>query len=305
MSIAIFGTGGIGAVFGSRLLAAGETVHFVARGAHLDALKTRGLEFTGPTGTTLFDHLSVSDDPAAIGPVDIVLLGVKLWDLESAAKACLPLLGPDTAVVGVQNGIDAYPVIAGAVGKAHAIAGVAEVSATITGPGAVSQTGDFNRLRLGEEDGHKSSRLEDFGAACQRAGIDFHFSEDVEADRWRKFIMLASLSGVTALTREPIGTILADADMRRTFVACLQETVAVGLASGVALDADQAALTLSYAEKLPAPMRASMALDLAAGRRLELDWLSGRVSKLGKDLSVPTPVSDTIYSALKPFALGG
>jgi len=304
MKIAIFGTGGIGAIFGSRLLEAGETVHFIARGAHLEALRTRGLEVTRPGGATLYDGLSATDDPAAIGPVDFVLLGVKLWDLEAAAKACVPLLGPDTAVIGVQNGIDAYPVIAGAVGAAHAIAGVAEVSATITGPGTVAQTGDFNRLRLGEEDGRKSPRLEAFEAACRRAGIDFFLSENIEADRWRKFVMLASLSGLTALTREPIGPILADADMRRTFVASLEEIVAVGLARGVALDADQASHTLSFAEKLPPSMRASMALDLAAGRRLELDWLSGRVSKLGKELSVPTPVSDTIYTALKPFALG-
>jgi 2-dehydropantoate 2-reductase len=304
MRIAVFGTGGIGAIFGSRLLAAGETVHFIARGRHLEALREHGLEITDSDGTRVFEKLSASDDPAGIGPVDIVLLGVKLWDLETAARACAPLIGPETAVVALQNGIDAYATLAGLLGKDHVMVGVAEISATITAPGAVRQTGTFARIRLGEEDGRRSARLQAFGEACLAAGIDFNFSDDIEADRWRKFVMIVSVSALTAVTREPVATVLGDPDIRRVFVGCLEEVVAVGRAKGVALDRGQAERTLGFADALPATMRASMAVDLAEGRRLEVDWLSGRVSRLGRELGVPTPINDTVFAALKPHAAG-
>ncbi len=304
MKIAVFGTGGIGGVFGTRLHAAGQEVHFIARGAHLAAMRDHGLAVDRDGETTRYADVSATDDPASIGPVDMVLFGVKLWDTETAAAACRPLIGPDTGVLSLQNGIDAHPVLSRVLGEAHALAGVAEVSAVIGGPGVIRQTGTFTRIRAGEEDGRASPRLSAFGSACIDAGIEFILSDDIVADRWRKFALIVAVSGLTAVTRQTIGVVRNDPHMRATLTACLEETIAVGRAEGVALASDLASTVLGFAESLPADMRASMAADLEAGRRLELPWMSGRVSALGRELGVPTPVNDTLYAALKPYEMG-
>lgn len=304
MRIAVFGTGGIGGIFGSRLHASGQEVHFIARGRHLAALRDHGLVIETSAGAHRHAGLSASDDPATIGPVDFVLFGVKLWDTETAAAACRPLIGPGTAVLSLQNGIDAYPILARVLGEEQALAGVAEVSAFITAPGTVRQTGTFTRIRAGEEDGRGSDRLVAFESACSKADIECLLSSDIVADRWLKFVMIVAGSALTAITRQTIGTILGDPHMRATFTACLEEAIAVGRARGVALQPDLESKAATFAESLPSDMRASMALDLEAGRRLELPWLSGRVSELGRELGVPTPVNDTIFAALKPYAMG-
>ncbi len=304
MKIAVFGTGGIGGVFGTRLHAAGHEVHFIARGAHLAAMRERGLTVEGAAGPQVHEGISATDDPSAIGPVDVVLFGVKLWDTESAAAACKPLLGADTAVLSLQNGIDARPVLARVLGEAHALAGVAEVSAVIAGPGLIRQTGTFTRIRAGEEDGRESDRLSAFGSACAEAEIEFLHSQDIVADRWRKFALIVAGSGLTAVTRQTVGVVRGDPHMRAVFAACLEETIAVGRAEGVDLEPDLAATLMGFVENLPTDMKASMAADLESGRRLELPWLSGRVSALGRELGVPTPVNDTLYAALKPYEMG-
>ncbi len=304
MKIAVFGTGGIGGIYGTRLHAAGQEVHFIARGAHLAAMRENGLTVETEGGIRRHEGISATDDPASIGPVDIVLFGVKLWDTESAATACRPLLGADTAVLSLQNGIDAYPVLARVLGTQHALAGVAEVSAVIAGPGLIRQTGTFTRIRAGEEDGRESERLTAFAAACAAADIEYIPSPDIAADRWRKFALIVAGSGLTAVTRQTVGTVRSDPHMRATFAACLEETIAVGRAEGVELEPDLGSKLMGFVEALPEDMRASMAADLAAGRRLELPWLSGRVSALGRELGVPTPVNDTLYAALKPYEMG-
>ncbi len=304
MKIAVFGTGGIGGVYGTRLHAAGEQVHFIARGGHLAAMQERGLAVETPSGTHRYQDILATDDPASIGPVDFVLFGVKLWDTEAAAVACRPLIGPDTAVLSLQNGIDARAVLTRVLGDAHALAGVAEVSAVIGAPGVIRQTGTFTRIRAGEEDGHESARLQALAFACRTAEIEFIQSADIVADRWRKFALIVAGSGLTAVTRQTVGTVRSDPHMRAAFAACLEETIAVGRALGVALEPDLVSTLLGFLEGLPSEMRASMAADLEAGRRLELPWLSGRVSVLGRELGVPTPVNDTLYAALKPYEMG-
>lgn len=304
MKIAILGTGGIGGVFGTRLHAAGHDVHFIARGAHLAAMREKGLTVEGAAGPQRYAGISATDDPAAIGPVDVVLFGIKLWDTETAAAACKPLVGPDTAVLSLQNGIDARPVLARVLGEAHALAGVAEVSAVIAGPGVIRQTGTFTRIRAGEEDGRESARLAAFGSACAEAEIEFILSPDIVADRWRKFALIVAGSGLTAVTRQTVGVVRGDPHMRAVFAACLEETIAVGRAEGADLEPDLAVTLMGFVENLPADMKASMAADLEAGRRLELPWMSGRVSALGRELGVPTPVNDTLYAALKPYEMG-
>ncbi len=305
MKFAIFGTGGIGGIYGSRLHGAGHEVHFIARGKHLAAMRDRGLVVETSVGPRVHEGISATNDPASIGPVDLVLFGVKLWDTETAAAACRPLLGPDTAVLSLQNGIDAHPVLTRVLGAQHALAGVAEVSAFIIGPGTIRQTGSFTRIRAGEEDGQESARLLAFRTACSEADIECILSPDIGADRWRKFAMIVAGSGLTAVTRQSIGSVLADPHMRATFVASLEEAIAVGRAEGVDLESRSWHPVCSASPRpLPPHMKASMASDLEAGRRLELPWLSGRVSALGRELGVPTPVNDTIYAALKPYVMG-
>lgn len=304
MKIAIFGTGGVGGYFGARLAAAGEDVRFIARGRHLEALRAHGLKVTSALGDVTVTPVAASDDPAALGPVDVVLVSVKLYDTEAAATACAPLLGPETAVVSVQNGVTAADTLAARVGRARVMGGVTYIMATIAGPGAIAHLGTMAQLIFGEFGGRTTPRLDALVAACRRAGIDTVLSPDIDVAIWSKFTFLAPLSGVTALTRLPIGRIRADAGARGLYESALAEVVAVARAKGVTLPPDILDLHTAKMEGLPADMGSSMLYDLTHGKRLELPWLSGTVSRLGRDLGVPTPTHDVIAAALMPHANG-
>ena len=305
MRIAIMAAGAVGGYFGARLAAAGEDVRFVARGKHLQAIRRRGLRIESPLGDLHLDDVEATDDPARIGAVDAVLFAVKLWDTETAGAACRKLIGPDTAVIDVQNGIDGYELLAPILGSGHAVGGVAYIGAVIAEPGVIRHSVDFARLAFGESDGGPSARLDAFQAACAGAGIDAFQSAEIERERWQKFVLLVGLSGATALTRHPIGPILEDDETRALFVALMAETVAVARAKGIALAAEYAADRLEFARSLPATMRASMLDDLERGNRLELDWLSGAVVRLGRALEIPTPANAAVYAGLRLHAGGG
>lgn len=304
MKIAVMATGGVGGWFGAKLALAGEDVCFIARGAHLAAIRESGLRIKSPSGDMTVKPAQVTDDPATVGPVDIVLFAVKLWDTETAAEACRPLLGLDTGVISFQNGVDGETVIGETLGPQHAMGGVAGISAVIDAPGVIRQTGTMAWLRYGELDGRPSTRLAAFHQACVNAGIDGAISPKINVDIWKKFVFLVALSGATAVTRVSIGPILADPDMRAMFAALMKETAMVGRKARVNLPDDLIADRIVFAEGLPGVMKASMLADLESGNRLELPWLSGRVVQLGRELGVPTPVNATVYAALKPYAPG-
>jgi len=307
MRIAILAAGAVGGYFGARLHAAGEEVWFLARGAHLERLRRGGLTVATPAGEERFDTVHATDDPAKIGPVDIVLFAVKLWDTEQAGAAAIPLIGPHTALISLQNGVDCVSRLAPVLGADHVTGGVAQISAILDGPGRIRQTGDFARIKFGEESGEISPRMQAFKTACDRAGIDAVLSEQILVDRWNKFVFLvglSGLSGLTALTRGPLGPILADPDMRRIYRDCMAEAAAVGRAEGVPLDADVVERSVAFSDGMPAAVKASMLGDLENGKRLELDWLSGHVVALGRAHAIPTPVNATILAGLKPFAAG-
>lgn len=304
MKIAVMGAGGVGGWFGAKLALAGEDVTFVARGKHLQAMRDGGLKVLAPEGDMLVRPAQATDDPAEIGPVDVVMFTVKLWDVDSAAEACRPLIGPDTAVICFQNGVEAEERVADVLGERHAVGGVAAIFALIEEPGIIRQTGTLAWLKYGELDGRPSPRMTAFHETCMRAGIDGTLSADIAVDIWEKFTFLAPLAGATAATRIPVGPILADADMRHMFTAQIEEAVAVGRARGVNLPDDIVATRIAFAEGLPPGNRASMAADLERGNRLELEWLTGAVVRIGRDLGVPVPVSETIYAILKPYATG-
>jgi len=304
MRIAVVGAGGVGGAFGAALAKAGADVTFIARGAHLAAMKSQGLKVGGPRGDTHLVPTQATDDPARVGPVDIVLFCVKLWDVESAGARIKPLIGPGTAVIPLQNGIDAHERLIPILGESAVMCGVAQISASITAPGVIQQVGTFMRMIFGELDGRRSRRAEDFLALCLQAGFEATLSEQILTELWMKFILLATNAGMTALARQPIGKLRDDPDIRPFFRAACQETIAVGRAEGVALPADALDKVLDLIDHLPPDMKASMALDLERGNRLELPWLSGKVAELGRQLGVPTPTHSMIYAMLKPYVMG-
>jgi 2-dehydropantoate 2-reductase len=304
MRIAVVGAGGVGGGYGAALAKAGADVTFIARGAHLAAMKTQGLKIQGGRGETHLVPTQATDNPAEIGNVDIVLFCVKLWDVESAGERIKPLIGPGTAVIPLQNGIDAAERLIPILGRDAVMGGVAQISASIVGPGLILQVGTFMRMIFGELDGTISPRGRDFLALCLKAGFDATLSEQIMTELWMKFVLLAANAGIMSATRQPIGRLRDDPDLRPVFVAAYQETIDVGRARGIALPADAIETVLGFTAHIPPAMKASMALDLDRGNRLELPWLSGKVASLGRELNVPTPTHSMLYAMLKPYIMG-
>ncbi len=304
MKFAIFGTGGVGGYFGAKLAKAGNEVHFIARGAHLDAIRKNGLKVLSGGGDMLIRPAEATADPAAIGPVDCVLIGVKLWDLEATARACKPLVAGGGYVVPLQNGIDALQRCAAELGAGKVAGGIAYIAAVIAEPGVIRHGGAMARLAFGEVDGQSSPRMQALLAACKAAGIDAEIPADIRVAQWRKFVFLASISGWTSLARQPIGALAKDPDLRAGLKRAIAEAVSVARAAGVALPGDATDATLATIDRLPGDMKTSMQQDLERGNRLELPWLSGAVSRMGRELKVSTPMHDAIYAALKPYMDG-
>jgi 2-dehydropantoate 2-reductase len=304
MRIAVVGAGGVGGGFGAALAKAGADVSFIARGAHLAAMKNEGLKVLSPRGDTHLVPAQATDDPASIGKVDIVLFCVKLWDVESAGAHIKPLIGPDTAVIPLQNGVDAAERLIPILGSNAVMGGVAQISASIVSPGVIQQVGTFMRMIFGEFDGRASKRASDFLELCLRAGFDTTLSEQILTDLWMKFILLASNASMMAATRQPIGKLRDDPDLRPFFLAAYKEVIDVGRAKGVALPADAVDQIVGFTSHMPPAMKASMAIDLDRGNRLELPWLGGKVVELGRALGVPTPTHGMMAAMLKPYIMG-
>src|ERR1700743_1652872 len=232
MRIAVICAGGVGGGFGAALAKAGADVTFIARGAHLAAMTGQGLKVQGGRGETHLVPTQATDDPASVGPVDIVLFCVKLWDVESAGEAIKPMVGPNTAVIPLQNGVDAHERLMPILGAKALMCGVAQISASIIAPGVIQQVGTFMRMIFGELDGKPSRRGQDFLALCLKAGFEAPLSDQIMTELWMKFILLASNSGIVALARQPIGKLRDDPDIRPIFLAAWQEVIHVGRATG-------------------------------------------------------------------------
>lgn len=304
MRIAVVGAGGVGGGYGAALAHAGADVTFIARGAHLAAMKRDGLRVESVRGNTHLRPTQATENPAEVGPVDYVLFCVKLWDVESAGAAIKPMVGPDTAVITLQNGVDAHERLVPILGTRAVMPGVANISATIAEPGLIRQTGTVMRMVFGEPDGSRSSRAVALAEMCKKAGIDGVLSEAILTDLWIKFVLLASNAGVMAVTRLPVGKLRDDADINAMFGAAYEEVAAVGRALGVALPADIVERTFNFNRNAPPHLMASMAVDLLRGNRIELPWLSGKVVELGRKHNVPTPTHALMYAALKPYIMG-
>jgi len=305
MKIAMMGSGGVGGFFGGRLAHAGYDVSFVARGAHLAAMRERGLTIENePQGNIQVPRVRATDDPAAIGPVDIVVVSVKLWDTEKAARQIRPLLGPRTGVLSLQNGVVKDDILRRELGEAPVMGGVGYVATHISRPGVIHQVGTMQRIVLGEYDGRRSERAELLVEALKKSGVTAELSGDVRRAIWEKFVFLSALAGTTTAMRTTIGPIRQNPRTRAFLLDLMREAVAVGRAHGVALPEDYAEQRLAFADGLPADMTSSMHHDLERGNPLEVEWLSGAIVRLGEAKGVPTPANRAVWDVLALHAAG-
>jgi 2-dehydropantoate 2-reductase len=298
MRIAVMGTGGVGGYFGGRLAHAGADVHFVARGAHLAALREHGLRIEGGPRPIHLPKVNVTETPALIGPVDVVMFCVKLWDTEGAARSLLPIMKPHTGVVSFQNGVQKDEMLRPIFGDGAMMGGIAYVGTSISRPGVIAQTGALQRLVMGEYNGQRSQRLDELFQACKRAGIDAEISDDIRCSIWEKFVVLVAMSGATTAMRRTIGPIRENPLTRAFLLDLAREVVAVGRAHGVNLSADYAEQRVPFFDQWPPEMTTSMHHDLQQGKPLELEWLAGGAVDLGARVGVPTPMNRAVRDIL-------
>jgi len=303
MRIAIVGSGGVGGYFGGRLAEAGADVIFLARGAHLDAMRARGLRIVSPNGDVHLPRVQAAGDTRDIGPVDVVLFAVKLYDTPGALSSLRPLIGADTIVVPLQNGVDSVAMIEQAVGAEHTGGGTCYVSAVIAEPGVIRHT-VMDHLIFGERDGTRSPRLDALRQACSRAKFKATLSDHVNADIWAKFVRLSVMSGMTTVTRSPLGVVCTDPVLFEMLKEAVREALAVAGATGVAVRATTVEDAARAFRELPPQTKSSMLEDLERGRRLELPWLSGAVVRIGEEVGVATPTHRFIATVLRPFVNG-
>lgn len=298
------GAGAVGGYFGGRLAAAGHDVAFIARGSHLAALRRDGLSIESPLGGAHIAPVTASDAPAEIGPVDLVMFLVKLYDTDAAAAAMAPLIGPETLVVSFQNGVDARERIGAIVGETRVAGGVALISADVKAPGVVRHNSSFAKLVFGAFGGGRPAPLVRLKEMLEGASADSELVPDIERRIWEKFVFLSTFSAITAVTRLPIGPILADPLSADLYRRALGESAAVAQRMAPSVDAQIVDKQMAFAHGMGPGVHASMLDDLRRGKRLELDFLSGKVVALGRELAIPTPVHATVQAALHPYVDG-
>ncbi len=304
MRVAIFGAGGVGGYFGGRLAQAGEDVTFIARGPHLEALRDNGLQVQSVAGDFVVQPAQATDDPATIGRVDVVLVAVKAWQVPQAAAMMAPLIGSNTVVVPLENGVEAPDQLAAELGREHVAGGLCRIISYIAAPGVIHHVGAEPYVAFGELDNRLSRRLERLRAAFDRAtGVTAEIPTDVKVAMWRKFLLIATFSGVGAVTRAPIGVVRSRPETRAMLQQALREIYDVGRARGVALDEEAIEAATTFMDDLPPEATASMQRDILEGRPFELESQNGAVVRLGAEAGVETPLHRFIYSALLPLEL--
>lgn len=307
MRIAIMGAGAVGGYFGGLLSLAGHDVTFIARGEHLRAMQQNGLTLETPKGALRVTNARFVTDPvdaASSGACDVVLFAVKAYDIEAAAASLKPLVNAGSTVISVLNGVDHQDRIGAVLGAANVIGGLALVSGVITAPGVIRYTSPMSALRFGEANGSMSARATAFRDACVAAGFGAEVVSDIRAAQWTKFVGLATNAALTSLFRLPAGYIYHDPEISALALRGFAEVAAVARAAGIALAPDAAERALAMHQSFPKTMYASMYHDVAKGKPMELDSLSGYIVGKGRELGVPTPVHEMAYLALKPYKDG-
>lgn len=304
MRLATMATGGIGGFLAVKLTQAGHEVATIARGAHLEAIRANGLTLSNADGETTIRPWIATDDPAAVGPVDVVIFGVKAGGLRSAAEACRPLLAPHTLVAPFLNGVEAPDLLARILPPENVGAGVARISTTIGAPGVIKQVGLQNRFVFAERDSRPSERVQALADALAGAGVGVEVSDDIDRELWSKFVLFSGVSGVTAAARCRIGDILDSPELTALFRTLVAETAALARARGVAVADDVEARVFDAIQRLPREMRASTAIDLEKGAALETEWINGAVARLSAEAGLSAPANQAISAVLSLYKDG-
>jgi 2-dehydropantoate 2-reductase len=303
MRFVVFGTGGAGGYFGAQLALAGQDVIFIARGDHLKAIQHGGLRIETPTGEAVVRPAQATDDPAQVTDVDVILLGVKAWQVTEAAHAILRMIGPETCVIPLQNGVEAHERLAGILGPQHVLGGLCGTLSWIAGPGHIRSAGGRNFIKFGEVNNARSDRVEKLYQTFAQSGVTVEVPSDIVKALWDKFLLITSFGGVGAVTRAPIGIIRAIPETRRLLELCMEEVVALARARQVAIAKTAVADSMKSIDTMPANGTTSLHRDIVNGKPSELEYWNGAVVRLGRENAVPTPVHELIYDCLLPQEL--
>ena len=304
MKIAVMGAGAIGGYFGGRLAQAGFDVSFIARGVHLAAIRENGLKVLSPLGDFIIHPATVTDDPAKVGTVDVILFMVKNYDTLQAAEQIRPLVGSNTVIIHFQNGVDARVLLSNVLGDEHVLSGVAFIPASITEPGVIKHSAKLAKLVFGEFDKQITPRALAFLEALEKAGVAGEISSDISRVLWSKLMFLTSMSAINCITRQPASLIQSDEETIALYMDAMREVSAVAAAHGVDLGEETIANNMALAQSFPPSNKTSMFQDLEAGRRLEIEYLSGAVVRLGREKGIETPIHRTVWVAIKPWVNG-
>lgn len=301
MKIAVMGTGGVGGYYGALLAQKKHDVSFIARGAHLQAIRKNGLQIKSAFGDFAIKPAKATDQPAQVGPVDLLLFCTKTYDMEAAAKQAIPMVGAETTVLPLQNGLDAHERIGGIVGMQHMLAGATGISSAVEAPGIISQVSNFRWIVIGELDGKRTRRVEAVYEAFKETGADIQISEHILAELWRKLLRVSVYAAFGSVTRLPVGEYRSVPEMRPLMQGLLQEIADLAAADGQPLEADAVEKTLAGVDRAEPHIKSSMQLDFETGHRTELDSIVGVLCRKGRALGVATPVADTVYGVLVPI----
>jgi len=300
MKIAVYGPGGAGGYFGARLARSGQDVVFIARGDHLEAIRNAGLRVDSVKGDFVLHPAKATDNPASVGPVDMILLGVKAWQVPELASTLSPLVGPDTAVLPLQNGVETAGQLSGVLGPNHVMGGLAKIISYKVAPGYIRHIGAEPYIALGELDGQYRKRTERIRLAIEGAGITVEVPADIQAAVWEKFLFVVSWGGVGAVTRSPIGVIRSVPETRRMLEQSMEEIFALAVKRSIAMAGGTVKKAMVFVDTLPPNGTASLQRDIDEGKPSELDAWNGAVVRLGQDASVPVPLNSFIYHSLLP-----
>ena len=301
MKIAVFGTGGVGGYFGGRVAKAGEDVTFIARGEHLRAIKDRGLIVESNLGNFVVFPAKATDDVSEVGEVDLVIVGVKAWQVSDAARTMKPLVGAGTTVLPLQNGVDAVPQLIQELGPDKVIGGLCRIVSFVVAPGHIKHAGFTPSIVIGETDNRKTDRVMGIEQMFKRAGVEITVAPDIQAALWAKFLFIASFSGVGAIADAPAGVLRSDPNWRKQILDAMEEIYSLALARGINLPSNSIDTAMAAVNALPEDATSSMQRDIAAGRPSELESQNGAVVRLARESGVQVPTHALIYETLKPL----
>jgi len=302
MRIVIFGTGGVGGFFGGRLARAGEDVTFIARGEHLGAIKANGLKVDSTAGDFVIYPGKATDDVSEVGETDLVVLGVKAWQVPEAARAIKPIVGPGTTVLPLQNGVDAVPQLVDELGAENVIGGLCRIVSFVVGPGHIRHAGFTPSIIIGEIDNRRTERITKIEEVFKRAGLEITVARDIQVALWTKFLFIVSFSGVGAMANAPAGTIRSDPKWRTQIVNAMEEIYSLAHARGIKLPPDSVNNVMAAIDALPEDATSSMQRDIAAGKPSELDSQNGAVVRMARETGIEVPTHTLIYETLKARA---